>query len=251
MYVIRGPKVIQAHVRVELGYSGVLVVVLFAAFVIGCCSESTIRADKMPNRLLAAVQAGRSGMTIMMSGVPVESMSPKEMEMAAAYVKSNPDVSSYHLLMALRKQAPQVYQDIPDTTKARVLCDAFAKVDYFNDFKLLGGPEIYYNSANALVSLGKVAIPLLQKLLQDRRETLALGSIDATGSLIQRYRRCDWAYMYVVFILGRKPVLPHDLAERDKLIAELDEALKSGKPYAPGEPRGDGQSPSWRRVTWE
>ena len=68
---------------------------------------------------------------------------------------------------------------------------------------------------------GSPAVEYLSRLLGDKSEAPLFGSQEATLSIALHYRRADFAYRYIMLILDRKPTFPADLAERDKLIAEL------------------------------
>jgi hypothetical protein len=173
------------------------------------------------------------GYSVLSSAVwPSEPLSSEEVEAAAAYVKKHPDVSSYHLLMALYEQAPAAYGDISNATKAEVLCDALASVVCVSDFGMLGegpgtGTEPYNGPAGeALVGLGADASPCLREMLHDRRPAYVEGSRASTVSIRYGYRRADYAYRYILLILGRKYEFLPDLARRDERIAVLQKELR-------------------------
>ena len=134
--------------------------------------------------------------------------------------------------MALREHAPKRYLGIPDATKAQILCDALAKVTFLDDFGSVGDPPddaVDREAGRALVEVGRTALPLLANLLGNRSEAPISGSDSATIAWANQYRRCDFAYRYILLILGRKHALHPDLAERDRLIADLQKELAGWK----------------------
>ncbi len=154
-------------------------------------------------------------------------MSSEEVNDAAKYVQERPDFSSFHLLMALRDQAPGAYSAIPDATKARVLCDALAKETYLNDFGYLHPSEPFDGeAARAILAVGRPCLPFLGNLLSNRQKAPLFGSEGATMSEIYDYRRADFAYRYIVLILGLEPTFAPDSPERDGLITDLQRQLK-------------------------
>jgi len=203
---------------------------LAIAFVsVGCReedSEPTMRG--MTDRLKRGVGQARSGQTFMESSLFDAKLSAEEVGVAKGYVMGHPDVSAYILLMALREHAPGAYAGVPDATKARALCDALASLTALNDFGHLESSESYDDMAGkALIEIGKPALKCLEALLSDKSRARLFGSKGATLSSSLQYRRADFAYRYIMLILGRQPAFPADPAERDKLIADLQEQLKS------------------------
>jgi hypothetical protein len=141
---------------------------------------------------------------------------------AAGQVAARPDASSYHSLMALRRDAPDAYAQIPEATRAAVLADVLRTQPEPNDFGWLeenahfDGP-----AAQALLELGDAARAPLTALLDDTSPAELGGSEAATISRQYGYRRRDWAYHYLARILGRAPAFPRDAAARDREIAAL------------------------------
>ena len=189
----------------------------------------------MTSRLQQAVEDARDGMAFysgsFVPGSPLftgRSLSAEEVEAASSYIKEHPDISSYHLLMILRELSSSTYAGIPDATKAKVLCDALARLREFNDFGHLYTDPVSLDgvAAKALLEIGEPALGCLRKLLLNKDRVRHFGSDGAITSSIYEYRRADFAYRYIMLILGRTPVLLDELKERDKLIADLLKELK-------------------------
>ena len=183
----------------------------------------------MRNRIAAEVKAAIAGEPYMQSKLYAgEPLSLDELAEAEAYVIGHPAISSYHLLMALRDQRPRAYAQITDEIKAKVLCNAMARLAFLNDFGYLDPSESYDDMAGkAIIEVGKPALPCLVRLLEDRSEAPLSGSQPATLFAAFHYRRADFAYRHIMLILGRRPTFPADLAERDKLIGELQKEMVS------------------------
>jgi hypothetical protein len=74
-------------------------------------------------------------------------------------------------------------------------------------------------AAKALLELGDVAVSCLRPLLADSSAAPLFGSEEATLSSLYKYRRCDFAYRYLVKLRGGEPTFDRDPAERDRVIA--------------------------------
>lgn len=177
----------------------------------------------MTEFLWQLVQDSQSGSCFYRSKVLTERpLTADEVQAASAYVRQHAGVSSYHLLMALREQAPEVYATIPDVTKGRILCDALEKVASLNDFGILRPSGSHDGvAAWAIVEVGDAAISCLRALLDDRREGALFGSREAATSKMYQYRRADFAYRYLMLIIGREPTFAANPEDRDDLIDEL------------------------------
>jgi hypothetical protein len=66
---------------------------------------------------------------------------------------------------------------------------------------------------------GSSATNCLRPLLADRSTAPLFGSEDATLSAMYKYRRCDFAYRYLVKLRGGEPAFDRDPAVRDRAIA--------------------------------
>ncbi len=141
-------------------------------------------------------------------------------------VEAARDFSGYHLLMALRRERPEIYLQVPDTIKAEVLSSALGHVKWLNDWGYLDPGGSWDDvSAQALVATGWVAASRLRELLDDQRPAPLSGSEMAFLSSHYGYRRCDFAFRYLSLILGVDPAFQPDPALRDTNIAELRSRL--------------------------
>ena len=101
-----------------------------------------------------------------------------------------------------------------------------------NDFGQLVPTDVSdEHSGEALVAVGEPAIRPLQELLSNLDEAPVFGSRASTTARNLHFRRADYAYRYLMLILGRKPTFPRDLTERDKLIADLRKELENRKTW--------------------
>jgi hypothetical protein len=141
---------------------------------------------------------------------------------AADLVRQNPDHTRYHLLMALRRDHPGMYQRIPAAARASILTTALTNVRWLNDFGYLDpGGSWDGPAAAALIETGKDAEPALRHILADRSPAPLRGSEMATMAHLYHYRRGDYAVRYLAVIAGQDPVFDPDPVRRDKRIAEL------------------------------
>jgi hypothetical protein len=141
---------------------------------------------------------------------------------AAGQVRARPDASSYLLLMALRRAAPEAYASIPVSDRAAVLVDALRTQRNLNDWGYIEDSGSYDGpAARALLELGDAAAEPLRGLLGDDRPAPLMGSEPGALADAYRYRRRDWAYHYLARLLGREPAFPRDPVERDREIEAL------------------------------
>lgn len=153
-------------------------------------------------------------------------LSPDEFAEVTAAINEQPDHTRYHLLLALRRDAPESYRSLAASTRASVLADALARQTVLNDFGLLAPDGSHDGVAGAaLVECGTAAIAPLCALLDDRRLAPSHGSEDATVSRIYGLRRCDYAYRYLALITGADAAFVRDVEERDRRIAALRHRL--------------------------
>ena len=181
--------------------------------------------DKAMSGLISASKARKmySQVEIATDAVPVPMMK--------AYIEQHLDYTAYHLLLFLRHQSPDLYATINDDDKARVLCSALAESIFMNDWGFLDsdanglGEPSEAVAAKALLDVGKPALPYLLKLLDDKGTAPMFGSEEATAAAESQYRRCDFAYRYVMRIIGRRPCFLSDLLSRDERISSLQDEL--------------------------
>jgi hypothetical protein len=156
-----------------------------------------------------------------------ERLTPADVAEAAGQVTARPDASSYHTLLALRRDAPETYAEIPAATRAAVLADALRTQPELNDFGWLDEHAHFDGpAAQALLALGDAARGPLAALLDDDAPAELGGSESAMLSRDYGYRRRDWAYHYLARILGREPAFPRDPAARDREIAALQASVE-------------------------
>ncbi len=143
-------------------------------------------------------------------------------DLAVALVHDQPDHSAYLVLLTLRAQARDRYDQVPPPVRAGIFCGALGHARFLNDFGYLDVSESYDgSSAKALLATGEAAVPCLRALLEDDRDAPLMGSEEATLSSLHAYRRSDFAYRYLCLLTGREPVFRSSRDERDADIAAL------------------------------
>ena len=153
---------------------------------------------------------------------------------AAAQIGERPDASALHLLLALRREAPDAYREIEPELRAQVLAGALRELPYLNDFGWMepGGHGHDRTAAQALLELGDAARAPLARLLDDDRPAPLAGSEAATMSSAYGYRRSDYAYRYLSKLMRRDAPFAAGAAERDEAIAALRGELRRRGPAA-------------------
>ncbi len=189
-------------------------------------AAAAAKEPDMVDKLIAASQEGSSFVEVDLRAGGI-ALSPDEVARAAGYVAAHPDASGYHLLLALRRQAPEAYAKLPAATRAAVLCAALGHLTTFNDWGHLGTLPAEGAATAALVEAGRDALPCLAPLLDDRRPAPFFGSKDAAIS--SGYRRADFAYRCAARILGERPRFAASVEARDRAIARLKRALAKKK----------------------
>jgi hypothetical protein len=122
-------------------------------------------------------------------------------------------------LEALRAASREAYDLLPSELRARTYASALARNAFYNTWGLPGFQ--LSDTAEALIALGKDALPALRPLLRDQREAPLSGSKDATTSRMYANRVCDYAWVLISEILGRPYEYALDPAARDQSIASL------------------------------
>ncbi len=173
------------------------------------------------------IAESRDGTPLMRSGVlPALELSSEDPGAIASYITEHGDHSAYHLLFALRRQAPDHYHALPAALRAQVLTAALSHLNALNDWGYLDpGGSHDGEAAQALLELKDSALEALIPLLDDAREAFLFGSETATLSITYQYRRKDFAYRYLCLIRGSQPQFDADPRVRDRAIAELQSAL--------------------------
>jgi len=181
------------------------------------------------------IAESRSGAPLMKSTI-LSSVKPSEMDVNKLIdtVNAHQDHSAYHVLFLLHRLFPDAYRNLPSAVKAPVLCDALSHLTFFNDWGYLAPDESHDGeAAQALLELGKAALPCLTPLLDESRAAPLFGSETATMSTTYRYRINDFAYRYISKILGRQPNFAADPQARDSDIERLKTELQSQQPKSP------------------
>lgn len=125
-------------------------------------------------------------------------------------------------LLALRETDERGYERVDLLVRLEVLMDAFRSSRTFN---LWGLPHLYFeDAAEALIGLGKVALPPLKELLDDRSPAPVYGEEEVLEYEEYQYRVMDYALAFILAITDQtdQPVdLPVDPSARDEMISSL------------------------------
>lgn len=205
---------------------------LLFALLGGCTKQNSPPVSEGP-RIMEMTdnleQASLSGKSLMEAPIPPSI--PSEQAWGRSVdrrVRELGDYRAFHLLFLLKGHAPDEFKALPASVKASVLVSNLENVQYLNDWGYLDPKESYDGrAAQALIDVGKPALPMLRKLLADKREAPLFGTEEATMSHRFGYRRADYAYRYVMLILGREPAFSVELRERDRLISTLQNELSA------------------------
>jgi hypothetical protein len=148
---------------------------------------------------------------------------PAERDAAVGWITANPFANALLLMLALRREAPDAYAQVPPDARARVLAAALHERAVLNDFGYIGerGEAHDREAGQALLELGDAAVPALRPLLDDLTEAPLEGSEEATLAEELGLRRADFAYRYLARILGREPEFDLRPGTRDDHIARL------------------------------
>jgi len=141
-------------------------------------------------KVLEAIRQGRAGVPLWRSHVYRDGLSRSQFEQAGKYVRGHADVSSYILLMTLRKHAPATYKQIGVQTRCRILASALGNVMYmdsFWDFDTLGPADC--PAGAALVELGEAAVPHLTDQPWSNKPAFALHGTSRLSAEHLQYTR--------------------------------------------------------------
>lgn len=134
-------------------------------------------------------------------------------------IRDRQDYRSYHLLMALRAWYPKEYSELPDETRAKILCSSLAESRVMNDW---GRVDVSadFTSAQALVELGQVAIPGLLEVMANKTAVRYVSMNALVDEAFAQFhiRICDYAYRYYCLIVGVRPVFHQSSVDRDQMI---------------------------------
>jgi hypothetical protein len=146
---------------------------------------------------------------------------------ALKFLNSNPDYTSYHLLLTVRRHHLERYKKISNATKAQILGSTLKNTRWLNDWGLLSpSGSSDFEAAGALLETGKEALKFLVPILDDAGEAPLSGSEEASISSRYRFRRKDFAYRYVSLIRGDVPSFHAEPKNRDADIDALKAKLK-------------------------
>jgi hypothetical protein len=134
--------------------------------------------------------------------------------------------------MALRTTNPTAYKEISAKVRASVLCSSLKEQESFDDWMpphcATVDPPAVTDSEKALIECGVAAIPHLLPLLDDHTDA---SDSECEEEPEYEYRRADYAFRYVSWILKIPYSFQPDVADRDKDIAMRKRKL-AGK-YSP------------------
>jgi len=195
-------------------YAAVLV-----ACIAGCSHQSKVA---MPPLLTELVRHSEEKLTLAEKPLPSIRLQQDDIANIKAYIREHPGFVSFRLLFLIEQQAHDVYLALTDHIKANVLCSTLATFEWMTDFGYLHPGGSYDGiAAQELLRVGPAALPCLIEMLDDKSEVFVEGS--EIG--VYEFRRADFAYRYVMLILGRKPTFHADVDERDRIIADLKKEL--------------------------
>lgn len=142
-------------------------------------------------------------------------------EAAVDYILCNANYSSYHLLMALRDQSPDLLNEIPLHFQAAIICHYMRYIKVFNEFDFTRSGAVESSGGSYLLSLGDVAVPYLKSNLNVNVEVVVAGTSRAMHVHENRYRVCDYCLFYLHVIDGTSFEIPDSIDQRDNLISTL------------------------------
>lgn len=146
---------------------------------------------------------------------------------ARAAIAERADGSRFLVLLALRRDRPENYSEVPEDVRASILADALRTRTYLNDFGGLAGEGWFGLAGEALLQLGRAAVSALAPLLDDAAEAPLYGSETAMVAADEGWRRADYAARYIELALDGHAVYDPDPAVRDAQIHELRARLPS------------------------
>jgi hypothetical protein len=150
---------------------------------------------------------------------------------AISAIRDHPDYKSYHLLMAVRGTNPRAYKELPAKLRASVLCSTLKEQASFDDWKDPDSKSVDLGDATdsekALIECGVAAIPYLLPLLDDHTEA---WQSEYEEEPEYEYRRADYAFRYVCWILKMPYSFQPEPADRDKDIATLKKKVGRRSP---------------------
>jgi hypothetical protein len=203
-------------------------IVVISILIFICCAGIYLYDEylSLPPSVSGLVLASFSLKSISESDLNEQSLKSEDLVRAIKYINSHQDYTCYHLLIAIRRDHADVFQQIPKETQAKILCSALKKAQWFNDWGYLVPGECFDDEiAQALIQTGKPALKYLLPILDDESRAPHWGSEIATVSEMHQLRRSDFAFRYAQIILGKTPTFNPDSNVRDAEIATLKAEL--------------------------
>jgi hypothetical protein len=138
-----------------------------------------------------------------------------------AMVKDNQNAGGLLPLLLLRKLDNKAYMEVTAETRGKVLTDALQQSKNFNTWGL---PGVYLEDAsNAMIEVGRSAIPALKRMLGETRPAPLFGSKEYILAQHYKYRMCDYALFFLKRIQGNAEFkLPEAPEERDALVKQSE-----------------------------
>ena len=130
-------------------------------------------------------------------------------------------------LEALRYADAPEYALLPVSLRAAIHVNALRRHSFFNSWGLPGFQLT--ETSLAIIALGGGAVPSLAPLLLERRSAPLSGSEDATTSNTYANRVCDYAWVLISEILGRRYTYSKSPGARDREIGKLRVVLRKQK----------------------
>jgi hypothetical protein len=217
---------------VHLWHTGAFFVVLWTGSLhVGPDADDSTK--KLSPNALVLVSESTEEKSVVASTLVMEKhpLHPCEIPAVLDFIRQHRDYTSYHLLIAVRRGFPASYKDIPDDTKAAILCSSLKNCQILDDWGSVSTESSFdRESAKALLGTRTSALKYLAPLLDDDKLAPVTGSSEATDNKINKVRRKDLAYRYASLILGASPAFHRDPSLRDRDIEELRTRLKKRKP---------------------
>jgi hypothetical protein len=188
-------------------------------------SASKEECAKVNDQLIADSQTKRP----LLCSVALSKEIPVNEAKALKYIIEHPDYQSYHLLLALRYTNPTAYKSIAAEVRAAVLCSTLKEQDCFDDWTPPDcaelTPDYATDAEKALIEIGIPAIVYLLPLLDDH--SAAVDS-EYEEEPEYEYRRADYVFRYISWILKLPYSFQPEPADRDKDIRALKKRLVDG-----------------------
>jgi hypothetical protein len=154
-------------------------------------------------------------------GLPNTSLTSGDLPLALIYVYTNPNRSSYDLLLGIRRLDLVTYSKIPKAIKSNILVGTLCTSTWGDDW---GDAEFdfwFAEAGTALLDVGELALPALFLALEDASPLDSCDGETEDQFMTIQWRRKDIAYKYINLILSRKRFYSPDPKARDDAIEQL------------------------------